>query len=146
MDTKDIFRVSKGSSHPVDSSPTAFVGMAVQEVRDWFDANITQVEREGFMQNCFLVLDAQSVEDETCFFVCTQDAPLQSLRCNFDVALQNAVICDDGQSIEDGAMGSFMRSGMIMTKDNWELAMNGGVYIEDGEVLVDQAWKDFLDW
>ncbi|KAF9465330.1 hypothetical protein BDZ94DRAFT_1254306 [Collybia nuda] len=146
MDTKDVSSISRGSSVPVSLSPAAFVGMTVQEIRDWFDTNITQTGREGFMHHCFLVLDAQSVTDESCLFVCTQDAPLQSLRCDFDVALQNAVVCNDGQSIEEGAMGSFMRSEMIMTKANLKLAMNGGVYMEGGEVKVDQAWKDFLNW
>jgi hypothetical protein len=39
-------------------------------------------------------------------------------------------------------MGSFMRSGMTMTKENLRLAQDGGLYIEDGEVKLDQAWRD----
>ncbi|KAF8057829.1 hypothetical protein FPV67DRAFT_1723631 [Lyophyllum atratum] len=94
-------------------------------------------------QPFFLVLDAQSIEDGTCLFVCTRDAPLQSLRCDFDRALQCANLCDIGRSIEDGFMGSFMRSGVIMTKANQKLAGDGGLYIEGGEVKLNQAWRDF---
>ncbi|KAF8057830.1 hypothetical protein FPV67DRAFT_555789 [Lyophyllum atratum] len=143
VNTKEISSISKGSSLPVDSSPTAFVGHTVQEIRDWFDANITQPKQKGFMRHCFLVLDAQSIEDESCLFVCTRDAPLQLLRCDFEVALESAMVCDGGQSIEEGSMGRFMRSGVIMTKANQKLASDGGLYIEGGEVKLNQAWRDF---
>ncbi|KAF8066872.1 hypothetical protein FPV67DRAFT_1781335 [Lyophyllum atratum] len=119
INTKEISSISKGSSLPVDSSPTVFVGHTVQEIRHWFDANIAQPERKGFMPHCFLVLDAQSIEDESCLFVCTLDGRMQSLRCDFDVALQSAVLCDVRyESIEDSGMARFMRSGVIMTKAN----------------------------
>ncbi|KAF8066893.1 hypothetical protein FPV67DRAFT_1450014 [Lyophyllum atratum] len=148
MNTKEVSSISKGSSLPVDSSPTAFVGHTVWEIRDWFDANITQPRRKGFMQYWFLVLDAQSIEDESCLFVCTLDVPMQSLRCDFDVALQNAVLCEvRGHSIEsEGLMGCYMRSGVIMTKANLKLACDGGLYMERGEVLLNQAWRDFSNW
>jgi hypothetical protein len=120
MDTKDIATITKGASLPITTSPTAFLGLSLEEVRDWFDANITQRRPKGFMPHCFLVIDNESTEDDSCVFVCTQDsAPgeLHSLRCGFEVALQNAVTCGvQGKSIEEGLMGSFMRSGMTMTK------------------------------
>ncbi|KAF8959799.1 hypothetical protein BDZ97DRAFT_1922595 [Flammula alnicola] len=138
IDSKDITTITKGSSPPITSSPTAFLGHTLQQVREWFDANITQPCPKGYMPYCFLVLDGESAEDDSCIFVCTQDsAPgeIHSLRCEFDVALLNAVACDiQGESIEEGSMGSFMRSGVTMTKENLKLAMNGGLYIQDGEV------------
>ncbi|KAF8187789.1 hypothetical protein BJ912DRAFT_969671 [Pholiota molesta] len=150
IDTKDITTITKGSSPPVASSPTAFVGLSLKEVRDWFDANITQRRPKGFMPHCFLVIDNESTEDDSCVFVCTQDsAPgeLHSLRCGFEVALQNAVTCGvQGKSIEEGLMGSFMRSGMTMTKGNMKLAQDRGLYIEGGEVKLDEAWRDFSNW
>ncbi len=79
----------------------------------------------------------------------TQDsAPgeIHSLRCEFGVALENAVSCEFGQSIKEGSMGCFMRSGVTMTKENLKLVMNGGLYIEGGEVKLDQAWRDFSNW
>jgi len=103
------------------------------------------------MPHCFLVIDDETREDDSCIFVCTQDsAPGEiqgSLRCGFEVALQNVVACGvQGKSIEEGLMGSFMRSGMTMTKENLKLAQDGGLYIEDGEVKLDQAWRDFSNW
>jgi hypothetical protein len=147
IDTKDIATITKVSSLPIASSPTAFLGLSLKEVRDWFDANITQPHSEGFIPHCFLVIDDESTEDDSCIFVCTRDsAPgeIHSLRCGFELALQNVVTCDvQGRSIEEGLMGSFMRSGVTMTKGNLKLAQDGGLYIEDGEVKLDQAWRDF---
>jgi hypothetical protein len=147
IDTKDIATINKGSSLPIASCPTAFLGLSLKEVRDWFDANITQPYLKGFTPHCFLVIDDESTEDHSCIFVCTQDsAPgeIHSLRCGFEVALQNVVACDiQGESIEEGLLGSFMRSGVTMTKENLKLAEDGGLYIEDGEVKLDQAWRDF---
>ena len=102
------------------------------------------------MSNCFLVLDDQSAEDDTCVFVATQDAPpgeIHSLRCGFEVAMANAIICGiQGRSIEEDVLGSFMRSGITMTKENLELANNEGVYVGDGEIKVNEAWRNFVDW
>ena len=72
IDTKDITTITKGSSPHITSSPTAFLGHTLQEVHDWFDANITQPRPKRFMHHCFLVLDDKSAEDESCIFVCTQ--------------------------------------------------------------------------
>jgi len=150
MDTKDIATITKGSSLPIASCPTAFLGLSLKEVCDWFDANITQPQLEGFTPHCFLVIDDKSTEDNSCVFVCTQDsAPgeIHSLRCSFEVALENVVVCDvQGRSMEEGLMGSFMRSGVTMTKENLKLAQDGGLYIEGGEVKLDQTWRDFSDW
>jgi hypothetical protein len=51
-----------------------FLGLSLKEVRDWFDANITQPHLEGFMPHCFLVIDDESTESDSCMFVCTQDS------------------------------------------------------------------------
>ncbi|KAF8187785.1 hypothetical protein BJ912DRAFT_1143597 [Pholiota molesta] len=149
MHTKDIATITKGSSPPITSSPTAFLGLSLEEVRDWFAANITEPCAERFMSHCFLVLDNESIEDESCIFVATQySAPgeIHALRCDFDVAYQSALICDVQEiSIEEGVTGSFMRSGVTMTKENLELALHGGLCIADGEVKVDEEWRDFSD-
>jgi len=150
IDTKDTATITKESSPPIASSPTAFLGVSLKEVHEWFDANITQPHLEGFTQHCFLVIDDESTEDDTCIFVSTLDsAPgeIHSLRCGFEVALLNVIACDiQEQSIEEGFMGSYMRSGMTMTKENLKLAMDGGLYIEGGEVKLNQAWRDFSNW
>jgi hypothetical protein len=150
MDTKGISTITAVSSPQIPSSPTAFLGHTLLEIRDWFDENITQPHSERYTPHCFLVLDDETVEDHTCIFVCTQDsAPgeIQSLRCTFDLAMQNVISCDfQGHSIEEGTMGNFMRSGVTMTKENLKLVMDGGLYIEGGEVKLDQAWRDFRNW
>lgn len=144
VDTKDITDTSKMkviASPPANFSPKAFIGNTIEQVREWFDAKITQTRHKEFMRHCFLVLDKQTTEDETCIFFCTQDAPLQWLRCHFDIAYENANNCDQGQAIEEGTMGRFMRSGIIMTKANEKLVSNGGLYIEGGEVKLDEYWR-----
>lgn len=67
---------------------------------------------------------------------------MQSVRCDFELAMQNATLCEMGRSMEQ-LMGRFMRAGVIMTKANQKLVSNGGLYIEGGEVKLDQAWRDF---
>jgi hypothetical protein len=144
IDTKDITTITEGSS------PTSFLGYTLQQVCDWFDANITQPQPEGFMTHCFLVLDDKSIEEETCFVVSNLDsAPgeIHSLRCTFDLGLQVAVVNHHGgDSFEEGSWGNFMRSGVTMTNENVKLVESNGCYIEGGEVKVDQAWRDFCQW
>ncbi|PPQ69119.1 hypothetical protein CVT26_003567 [Gymnopilus dilepis] len=150
IDSKDISTITKGSSPPITSCPTDFFGYTLREVCDWFNANIGDPCAQGYMSNCFFVLDDQSAEDDTCVFACPQEAPpggIHSLRCGFEVAMVNAITCGiQGRSIEEGVMGRFMRSGVTMTKENLELANNRGRYIEDGEVKVNEAWKNFSNW
>jgi hypothetical protein len=150
MDTKDIATITHGSSHPMTSSPTAFLGLSLEEVHDWFITNISQPCSDKFTSDCFLLLDDESTEDNSCIFVCTQDsAPgeIHSLRCVFELAYHNVIACDiQGHSIEEATMGCFMRSGVTMTQENMKLVDSGGLYIEDGEVKLDHAWRDFGDW
>ncbi|KAF8187772.1 hypothetical protein BJ912DRAFT_418928 [Pholiota molesta] len=157
MDTKDIATITQGSSHPMShimsSSPTAFLGLSLKEVHDWFITNINQPGSDKFTPYCFLVLDNKSIEDDSCIFVCTiedeinsdpeetDSAPeeIQSLRCVFELAYQNVIACDiQGRSIEDNGNGCWMRSGVTMTEENYKLVEHGGSYIEDGEVKLDQ--------
>lgn len=80
------------------------------------------------------MIDDESTEDDSCIFVCTQDsAPgkIHSLRCDFEVALQNVVACGvQGKSIEEGLMGSFMRMEVCTLK------MERLSWIKRGEILV----------
>ena len=150
IDSKDITTITDGTSPPITSCPTAFCGHSIHEIHGWFETNISQPRANGYLHHCYLILDDKSAEDDTCIFVCTLDsAPgeIKSLRCGFEIALQTAHVCGiGGDSIEEGVMGSFMRSGVTMTKENLKLARNRGRYIENGEVKVDQAWKDFINW
>ncbi|KAF8187791.1 hypothetical protein BJ912DRAFT_419585 [Pholiota molesta] len=147
MDTKDIATITEGSSHPMTSSPTAFLGHSLKEVHEWFITNINQPGADKFTPECFLVLDKESIEDDCCVFVCTIDsAPeeIHSLRCVFELAYQNVIACDiQGRSIEDNGNGCWMRSGVTMTEENQRLVLHGGLFIADGEVKLDQFWRDF---
>ncbi|KAF8187792.1 hypothetical protein BJ912DRAFT_419605 [Pholiota molesta] len=137
MDTKDIATITQGSSYPMShimsSSPTAFLGLSLKEVHDWFITNINQPGADNFTSQCFLVLDKESIEDDSCIFVCTIEEEtdsdpeetdltleeIQSLRCVFELAYQNVIACDiQGRSIEDNGNGYFMRSGVTMTLEN----------------------------
>ncbi|KAF9465108.1 hypothetical protein BDZ94DRAFT_407626 [Collybia nuda] len=170
IDTEDLSKIVKGSSVPVGPFVSPFIGKTIEEVGEWFSANIARPERTGYMHRCFVVLDAQSDEDETCIVACIREREhrdmegsghsaegakdmetetetvLQSLRCDFYLGVQNAVVCEMGQDMGEGVMGSFMRSGMMMTEEGLKRAESGGLYIEHGEVKLDQAWRDFLNW
>ncbi|PPQ72632.1 hypothetical protein CVT26_004339 [Gymnopilus dilepis] len=124
-----------------DFCPTAFIGDTVQEIWEWFDKNIARADNDEFMQACFFILDEQTVEGETCLFIETRDATYHFLRCHFDVAMQCAITCYTGKTIEETTMGAFMRSGEVMAKARQTLVENGGLYIEGGEVKVDEYWR-----
>jgi len=63
------------------------------------------------MPGCFLVIDDESTWDNSCIFVCTHySAPgeIHSLRCGFELALQNVFTCDvQGRSMEERLNGEF---------------------------------------
>jgi hypothetical protein len=113
MDTKGISTITAVSSPQIPSSPTAFLGHTLQEIRDWFDENITQPLPERYARR-FLVLDDQTVEDD--IFVCTNESgEIRSLRCTFDVVIRN--FYEFRESVDDN-MGYFIKSGATMTKEN----------------------------
>ena len=157
---------SSFSSHPTSDDhqeeeegtfTSPFAGQSAEEVREWFSAHMAQnPERRGkWTRLSFVVLDEQTLQDEsTCLFVYTtgagddddedQSIETQSLRCDFYLALGNAMDCEMGAGgIEDGLMGSFMRQGIVMTREGYEIAAKGGIYMEDGEVKKDPFWADF---
>ena len=125
MDTKDISTITAVSSPQIPSCPTAFLGHTLQEIWDWFDENIVQPyswRESKYMQDCFIVLDDKTLEDDSCMFVSTEDsAPgaILSVRCTFDVVVGNVEACDlNGETIDDDTMGGFFESGVTMTKEN----------------------------
>ncbi|CAA7260773.1 unnamed protein product [Cyclocybe aegerita] len=145
--TEDI--PDEGAPLPIHSFKSPFLDQTVEDIRDWFDLNITQDEdfEIVYMPYCFVVLDERSVTDETCLFVSTdvEDAPFKSIRCDFYVAYHVAIQCTETQTIEEDYIGFFLRSGMVMTRELKKLALDGGLYIEGGEVKVDQEFKDLME-
>ncbi|KAJ3501805.1 hypothetical protein NLJ89_g9173 [Agrocybe chaxingu] len=139
----------EGAPLPVQSFKSPFLGKTVKEVRDWFDINITQDEEFdiSYMPYCFIILDERSIQDETCLFVSTdvEDAPFKSIRGDFYVGYHVAIQCTEKQSIEEDYIGFFLRSGMVMTRELKKLALDDGLYIEGGEVKIDQEFRDLME-
>ncbi|KAG6806599.1 hypothetical protein H0H93_002737, partial [Arthromyces matolae] len=73
IDTKDVSTIIEGSSVPVESSPRTFLDHTVEEVMDWFNENIGDPYREGFMSSCFAILDERSLQDYSCHFISVDD-------------------------------------------------------------------------
>ncbi|KAJ3501803.1 hypothetical protein NLJ89_g9174 [Agrocybe chaxingu] len=137
----------KPSVPPMKTFQSPFLGKTVEEVGDWFILNITNKRRlpKPCMPYCYIVLDQQSVKDGTCVFASIQGGQLQHLRCDFYVAYDNGMQCTEKQSIDEGVIGQFMRSGVIMTRERLKLALDGGLYIEGGEVKEDPDFVDTLN-
>ncbi|KAF5330693.1 hypothetical protein D9619_006040 [Psilocybe cf. subviscida] len=146
MTSKDLTTIHQGLSSPVQSFTSPFIGMSVDEVTAWYDTNITQPGVVGYLKRTFIVLEQEATDDEICTIVCTSEEPAGKLRCDFTLALQTVCSIDMDRSTEEGIMGSFKRSGVAMTKDNFELASSGGKYMDGMEVKIDEAWKDFSNW
>ncbi|CAA7260774.1 unnamed protein product [Cyclocybe aegerita] len=144
--TSDNIASAQPSTLPMKTFQSPFLGKTVEELRDWFTLNITNkrvpTKSKSCMPYCFIVLDQRSVKDETCVFASTQGGRLQHLRSDFYVAYDNAMQCTEKQRIDEGVIGQFLRSGVVMTRERLKLALDGGLYIEGGEVKEDQ---DFLD-
>jgi hypothetical protein len=146
MTSKDLTSIHRGLSSPVQPFTSPFIGMSVDEVTAWYDTNISQHEVVGYLKRTFIVLEQEAVDDEICIIVCTSEQPNGRLRCDFTLALQTICAIDMDRSTEEGIMGSFKRSGVAMTKDNFKLASSGGMYMDSREIKIDETWKDFKNW
>ncbi|KAF9481461.1 hypothetical protein BDN70DRAFT_991865 [Pholiota conissans] len=140
-------RVADNAFAPMGAFASPFLGWTLEQLRDWFRVHCDPKSGD-YSRYTFIVLDDQSVKDETCLLVDHHDSTvISSLRADFYAPLPEALGIEyRGAWMEEGILGSFMRSGIVMTKENMKLAMNGGLYIERGEVKLDQAWKDFRNW
>jgi len=117
------------------------------------------------MHSCFLVLDKQTNNPDSCLFVwmseeahkekvqthgdplCgTPDSPFLSLRSHFDMAIEAAALCESGKDIEYGIMGSFRRSGMVMDKYGMQLAMFEQMFFSGVEFPTENSVSNFLKW
>ncbi|KAF5331097.1 hypothetical protein D9619_006039 [Psilocybe cf. subviscida] len=145
MTSKDLTTIHQGLSSPVRPFTSPFIGMSVDEVTAWYDANISQTDVVGYFKRTFIVLEQEAVDDEICTIVCTSEKPAGKLRCDFTLALQTVCTVTMEGSTEEGTFGSFKRSGVAMTKDNYELASNRGMYMDGMEVKIDEAWRDFTE-
>ncbi|KAF9476151.1 hypothetical protein BDN70DRAFT_882798 [Pholiota conissans] len=146
MTSLDEKSISSNEFAPVEAFTSPFPDWSLERLRDWFKTNCTKVS--GVTCNTFIVFDKQSAEDETCLLVDVHDSTaISSVRTDFYVPVREATTMEfGGEWLDESILGCFRRSGVVMTKENLKLASDGGMYIEEGEVKVDQAWKDFRNW
>jgi hypothetical protein len=133
--SKDVSAITSGATRPAKAFTSPFLDETIEQVRDWFVDNIAPIE--AYTESSFLVMDSQTIEDNTCLLVCTLDDELRTLRCDFDVAqLQITTIEFGSEGMEDGIRDLFMETGEVMTKEKYALAVEDRLYVEDGKLQV----------
>jgi len=138
MTSKDVSAITSGATRPAKAFTSPFLGETIEQVRDWFVANITPID-DGFTGFSFLVLDSQTVEDNTCLLVCTLFDELQTVRCDFDVAQTQIFSIEFGsEGMNDGTRDLFMETGEVMTKELYDIAVEGRLYVEDGKLKIQE--------
>ena len=134
--SKDVSAITSGATRPAEAFTSPFLGETIEQVRDWFVANITPIDN-GYTGFSFLVLDSQTVEDNTCLFVCTLFDELQTVRCDFYVAQTQIKSIEFGsEGMEDGTRDLFMKTGQVMTDELYDMAVEGRLYVKDGKLKI----------
>ena len=130
--SKDVSAITSGATRPTKAFTSPFLGETVQQVSDWFVANIRPID-DGFTGFSFLVMDAQTVEDNTCLLVCNLlDFEVETVRCDFDVAQSQINSIEFGsEGMRDGYRDLFMDTGEVMTKELYDISVEGWLYVED---------------
>lgn len=143
--SKDVSAIASGATRPGEAFKSPFLGESIEEVSDWFVNNIAP-SVNAFTEYSFLVMDSRTAEDNTCLLVCTLDDELKTLRCGFDVAqLQISSIEYGDAGMEDGIRDLFMEAGAVMTREKYDLAVEGGlptqpIYFPPNFVKHDGPW------
>ena len=135
--SKDVSAITSGATRPAKAFTSPFLGETVQQVSDWFVANIRPVD-DGFTGFSFLVMDSQTVEDNTCLLVCNLlDSEVETVRCDFDVAQHQINSIEFGsEGMRDGYRDLFMDTGEVMTKELYDISVEGRLYVEDRKLKV----------
>lgn len=134
--SKDVSAITSGATRPVKAFTSPFLGWTIQQVSDWFIANIRPIE-DGYTGFSFLVMDSQTVEDNTCLLVCNLFDKLETVRCDFDVAQSQINSIEFGsEGMRDGYRDLFMDTGEVMTKELYDISAEGRLYVEDGKLKV----------
>ena len=78
-------------------------------------------------------MDAQTVQDNTCLLVCNLlDFEVETVRCDFDVAQSQINSIEFGsEGMRDGYRDLFMDTGEVMTKELYDISVEGRLYVED---------------
>jgi hypothetical protein len=93
------------------------------------------VPSDGYTQRSFVVMDSRTAEDNTCVVVYATKDEVESLRCDFDVAqLQINSLEFGSEGVREGLRALFLETGEVMTKEKFDLALKGRLYVEDGKL------------
>jgi hypothetical protein len=135
--SKDVSAITSGATRPAKAFTSPFLGETVEQVSDWFVANIRPIDN-GFTAFSFLVMDSQTVEDNTCLLVCNLlDSEVETVRCDFDVAQSQINSIEFGcEGMRDGYRDLFMDTGEVMTKELYDISVEGRLYVEDRKLKV----------
>ena len=95
---------------------------------------------DGYTRRAFVVMDSQTVEDNTCIVVRATVDEVESLRCDFNVAqLQINSLEFGSEGMREGLRALFLETGEVMTKEKFDLALKGRLYIEDGKLKTKEV-------
>jgi len=134
--SKDISTITSGPTRPARAFTSPFLGETIEQVNDWFIANIRDID-DGYTGFSFLVMDSQTVEDNTCLVVCNLLDEVETVRCDFDVAQDQILSIEFGcEGMRDGYRDLFMDTGAVMTKELFDISVKGHLYVEDGKLKV----------
>jgi hypothetical protein len=136
--SKDLSTITSGATRPAKAFRSPFVGESIEQVGDWFVKNI--VPSNGYTRRAFVVMDSQTVEDNTCIVVRATVDEVESFRCDFDVAqLQINSLEFGSEGMREGVRALFLETGEVMTKEKFYFALQGWLYIEDGKQKTKEA-------
>ncbi len=71
------------------------------------------------------------------------DEEIKTVRSDFDVAqIQITTIEFGSEGMEDGIRDLFMQTGEVITKEMFEIAEEGRLYVEDGKLKVQEQEEE----
>lgn len=136
MTSKDVSAITSGATIPAKAFASPFLGETIEQVNEWFIANIRPID-DGFTGFSFLIMDSQTVEDNTCLLVCNLDDEVETVRCGFDVAQTQINSIEFGsEGMRDGYRDLFMDTGEVMTRELYDISVEGGLLVKDGKLKV----------
>jgi hypothetical protein len=134
--SKDISAITSGATRPARAFTSPFLGETVEQVNDWFIANVRDID-DGYTGFSFLVMDSQTVEDNSCLVVCNLWDEMETVRCDFDMAQSQILSIEFGyEGMRDGCRDIFMDTGAVMTKALYDKYHKGGLYMKDGKLRI----------
>jgi hypothetical protein len=136
--SKDLSAITSGATRPARAFTSPFLGETVEQVNDWFIANMGDIY-DGYTGFSFLVMDSQTVEDNSCLVVCnlSESDEVETVRCDFDMAQDQILLIEFGcEGMRDGHRDIFMDTGAVMTKALYDKLVKGGLYVKDGKLKL----------